>query len=74
MRRVLLAVPAKLFEFEPLPERLLILVGKIGDAFAHRALELDQIVLRHRFGLWRIAYSSLDKYNLLYAICYWLKG
>ena len=49
MRRVLFAVPAKLFELEPVFERLFILVRKVGHTLTDGALELNQIILRHRF-------------------------
>ena len=49
MWRVLTAVLAKLFDFEPFFQGLFIFTRKIIDALANSTLKLDHVILRHLF-------------------------
>lgn len=48
MQGVLPAVPAIFFHFQPVFQDFFVLVGKIIDFFANRALKFNQVILRHK--------------------------
>lgn len=50
MGRVLAALRAVLVDLKAFLQGLLVLVGTVVELFAGRALELDEVILRHKWG------------------------
>jgi len=48
VKRVFALPRAVLFQFQPFFDFLLVALGVVVDALAHRALKFDEIILRHK--------------------------
>jgi len=51
MWSVFAAMPTELFKFQTVLESLFVLSGKIVDLFTLRALQFDEVILRHKLAV-----------------------